>query len=199
MKLDKPVTIQPPPTSSNSGVITTPDSFEVDELLLTFTDDPQSKVISTRISRFPTAVPLYSGAAYDELGEWTKPQLEERLKTMLGDDPHKLLRGLFPVTMEEHPNHPGTQLSKMIKALGIHMSDSCSCRRHALKMNEMGNDWCEENLDTVLGWIRTEAKNRGLPFVDMVGKVMIKRAIKKSRKLLANEPVPENDEDLDDE
>ena len=136
MKLDKPVTIQPPPTSSNSGVITTPDSFEVDELLLTFTDDPQSKVISTRISRFPTAVPLYSGAAYDELGEWTKPQLEERLKTMLGDDPHKLLRGLFPVTMEEHPNHPGTQLSKMIKALGIHMSDSCSCRRHALKMNE---------------------------------------------------------------
>jgi hypothetical protein len=128
-----------------------------------------------------------------------KSQLEKRLTALLGDDPSSVLRALFPRTMEEDPNGPGTQLSKMIKSLGIHMSDSCSCRRHALEMNEKGNDWCENNIDTVVGWLEQEAKNRGLPFVKMVGKVMVGRAIKKSRKLLANQPVPENDEDLDNE
>jgi hypothetical protein len=66
-------------------------------------------------------------------------------------------------------------------------------------MNEQGNDWCEQNIDTIVGWLRDEAKRRGLPFVDMIGRIMVTRAIKKSRKLLANQPVPDNDEDLDKE
>ena len=77
------------------------------------------------------------------------------------------------------------------------MTDSCSCKAHALEMNEHGNDWCEQNIDTVVGWLREEASRRGLPFMDALGKLLVGRAIKKSRKLLANEPVPENDEDLD--
>ena len=64
-------------------------------------------------------------------------------------------------------------------------------------MNKNGNDWCEQNIDTVVGWLRDEAKRRNLPFLDAVGKLLVSRAIKKSRKLLANETVPENDEDLD--
>ena len=63
----------------------------------------------------------------------------------------------------------------------------------------MGGDWCLDNIDTVVGWLEEEAKRRGLPFVKMVGKVMVNRAVKKSKKLIANEPVPENDEDLDKE
>ena len=85
----------------------------------------------------------------------------------------------------------------MIKSVGIQMTDSCSCKKHALEMNEKGNDWCEQNIDTVVGWLRDEAKRRNLPFLDAIGKLLVGRAIKKSRKLLANEPVPENDEDLD--
>lgn len=199
MKLDQQINVQPPPYSDHSGNITTPEAIVTDELKLAFDDNFRRKNLSVEIEGFPLPVTLFSGEAYDGLGDWSKSQLENRLKAILGDNPSAVLRSLFPRTMEEDPHGPGTQLSKMIKSLGIHMSDSCSCRRHALQMNEKGNDWCAENVDTVVGWLREEAKNRGLPFVDMVGKVMVNRAIKKSRKLLANEPVPENDEDLDNE
>lgn len=199
MKLNEKITIQAPPFSDNAGNVTTPDAIVTDTLNLVFEDDPQRKTVSCRVLDIPVPVTLYSGEAYDKAGDWTKAQLEDRLKSLMGDNPAKFLRTFFPKTMEEDPNGPGTQLSKMIKSLGIHMSDSCSCRRHAINMNEKGNDWCEQNIDTVVGWIEQEAKNRGLPFVKMVGKVMVNRAIKKSRKLLANQPVPENDEDLDNE
>lgn len=199
MKLSKPISVTPPPYSDHSGKIIQPDKIETDELELSFHDEVKYNRLSVTIEHFPTPMTLYAGQAYNELGDWSKSQLEKRLISLLGDDPSVVLRALFPRTMEEDPNGPGTQLSKMIKSLGIHMSDSCSCRRHALEMNEKGNDWCEQNIDTVVGWLEQEAKNRGLPFVKMVGKVMVGRAIKKSRKLLANQPVPENDEDLDNE
>lgn len=199
MKLSRQITVQPPPFSDNAGNVTTPEAIVTDNLTLVFEDDPQNKIVSARIEQMPIPVTLYSGQTYDDLGDWTKAQLENRLKTLMGDHPDKFLRSLFPKTMEEDPHGPGTQLSKMIKSLGFHMSDSCSCRRHAINMNEKGNDWCEQNIDTIVGWLDQEAKNRGLPFVKMVGKVMVNRAIKKSRKLLANQPVPENDEDLDNE
>jgi hypothetical protein len=99
--------------------------------------------------------------------------------------------------MEENPNGPGSMLSNMIKKIGIVMTQGCSCRRHAIEMNEKGNDWCEQNIDTIVAWLREEAGKRRLPFLDSVGKLMVNRAIKKSRRLLANESVPSNDEDLD--
>ena len=197
MKLDDKVVVQPPPYSDGSGKVHNPEAIVTDSLYIVFLDDPQERSLKAEISKFDLPLVLYSDHEYDQLGEWTKKQLYDRIKELLGSNPSKVLRKLFRPTMEEHPNHPGTVLSTMIKSLGIHMSDSCSCKRHALLMNEKGNDWCEENIDTVVGWLREEAKRRGLPFVDMIGKVMVNRAIKKSRKLLANEPVPENDEDLD--
>lgn len=200
MKLSEKINVLPPPFSDNSGNVTTPGPIVTDELNLVFSIEPNRQSIQVSIEHFPLPITLYSGASYDELnGAWNQSVLEHRLLQILGNNPSLVLRSLFPRTMEEDPNGPGTQLSKMIKSLGIHMSDSCSCRRHALTMNEKGNDWCEQNIDTVVGWLREEAKRRGLPFVDMVGKVMVNRAIKKSRKLLANQPVPENDEELDNE
>jgi hypothetical protein len=199
MKLKQKIKVSPPPYSNHSGEVIHPPVIETDILQLAFVDDENNKQLKVEIQDFPSPITLYSGDAYGQLGDWKKSQLEARLEAVLGDDPSTVLRNLFPKTMEEEPNGPGTQLSKMIKSLGIHMSDSCSCRRHAIEMNSKGNDWCEENIDTVVGWLEQEAKNRGLPFVKMVGKVMVNRAIKKSRKLLANEPVPENDEDLDNE
>jgi hypothetical protein len=197
MKLPSQIVINPPPYSDQNGNITTPPALVLDSLNLTYTDVPDRKTVNVNISGVPMPITLWAGSDYEAIGDWTQAQAEAKILLLLGDDPAKYLRSLFPRTMEEDPNGPGTQLAKMIKSLGIVMSDSCSCRRHALEMNAKGNDWCSENIDTVVGWLREEAKRRGLPFVDMIGKVMVNRAIKKSRKLLANEPVPENDEDLD--
>jgi hypothetical protein len=194
-----PITITPPPYSDNSGNVISPPDIVIENVNVTYIDNPTAKLLNVRIEQIPILIQLYSGDEYDTVGDWTQSQAEDKLREKLGDHPAIFLRSLFPKTMEEDPNGPGTVLSKMIKSLGIVMSDNCSCRRHALEMNEKGNDWCEQNIDTVVGWLREEAKRRGLPFVDMIGKVMVNRSIKKSRKLLANQPVPDNDEDLDQE
>ena len=51
-------------------------------------------------------------------------------------------------------------------------------------MNEQGPDWCEQNMDQILSWLEHEAKKRKMPFVRFFAKMLVKRAIKKSRKLL---------------
>jgi hypothetical protein len=38
-----------------------------------------------------------------------------------------------------------------------------------LQMNEVGCDGCEENIDTIVGWLAEEAANRGLPFLSTSG------------------------------
>lgn len=87
-----------------------------------------------------------------------------------------------PQTLEDTPNGPGTILSKMLGKIGINSTPNCSCRRRAIEMNNRGPDWCAENIDTIVGWLREEAEKRKLPFVDFAGKLLIQRAIKVSRK-----------------
>ena len=89
-----------------------------------------------------------------------------------------------PQTLEDFPNGPGTILSKMLSKIGIHSTPNCSCRRRAMEMNTRGPDWCAENIDTIVGWLREESEKRKLPFVDFAGKLLIQRAIKVSRKAL---------------
>lgn len=197
MKLNETITINPPPYTDHTGKITHPNQIALNELGLIFMDNVKSKIIQVNIAGIPMPLILWSGNDYDAIGDWTQAQAESKITELLGDNPAVKLRSLFPKTLEETPNHPGTLLSKMIKSLGFVMSDSCSCKRHALEMNEKGNDWCFENIDTIVGWLREEAHRRNLPFIDTIGKLMVNRAIKKSRKLLANEPIPENDEELD--
>ena len=45
-----------------------------------------------------------------------------------------------------------------------------------------GCDWCEANLDEIVGWLREEATRRGLPFLDAAGRVRVRRAIGNARK-----------------
>lgn len=197
MKLSQTIKIQPPPHSDSSGNIINPKEIVLDNIDLVFVDNPKFKTISAQLTPLPISIMIWSGEEYNLIGDWTKSQAERKILELFGEDPARYIRSLYPKTLEENPNHPGTLLSKMIKSVGIQMTDSCSCKRHALEMNEKGNDWCEENIDTIVGWLRDEAKRRGLPFMDSLGKMLIYRAIKKSRKLLANEPIPENDEELD--
>lgn len=199
MKLNSEITIIPPPHSDANGNVIHPNPITISELKLSIIDNLINKTIHAHIADVSNYILLWSGKEYEELGDWTRNQVLDKLREKLGDDPAKVLRSLYPQTLEEHPNHPGTVLSKMIKSIGIKMTDSCSCRKHAIQMNNKGNDWCEENIDTIVGWLREEAKKRNWPFIDSIGKLMVGRAIKKSRKLLANQPVPDNDEDLDKE
>ena len=192
--LNSPITLNPPPYTDNStNKVVTPDPIILNELKISYTDTPHEKSVVARIENTPAHIYLFTGDQYDVMGDWTQAQVEAALKVKLGDDIQASLQAMYPRTLEQDPNGPGSILTGMIKTLGISSSSTCSCRRHALEMNDQGPDWCEQNMETILSWLRDEAKKRGLPFIDMVGKAMVQRSINRSRKLKANMPVGEDD------
>jgi hypothetical protein len=197
MKLKNKITVSPPNYSDKNGKLITPEPIILDTLNVMYIDNPHSQNYYVQISRFPSPLTLYSSEDYNKSSPINKIDGEKKLQEILGDNPEKILRGLFPKTIEEHPYGPGAILSQMIKSVGIVMTEGCSCKRHAILMNEKGNDWCEQNIDTIVGWLREESKKRKLPFIDTIGKLIVNRAIKKSRLLSSNQKPPENDEDLD--
>jgi hypothetical protein len=80
---------------------------------------------------------------------------------------------------------PGTELKKLLAKIGITSTPSCSCNARARLMDEneaREPGWCEANLDEIVGWLREEATKRGLPFIDLAGRMLVKRAIANARK-----------------
>jgi hypothetical protein len=49
-------------------------------------------------------------------------------------------------------------------------------------MDEMGCDWVEENIDECVGYLRESAADRGLPFLDLAGRMLVRRAIANARR-----------------
>ena len=79
---------------------------------------------------------------------------------------------------------PGTELKKLLAGwpFRIVATANCSCNARAAEMDRRGIEWCEANTDTIVGWLREEAAKRQLPFVDMAGRLLVKRAIRNARK-----------------
>lgn len=82
------------------------------------------------------------------------------------------------------PLGPGSQLSKLLKSLGIEPTPTCQCRAKAAQMDEWGPDECSrpERIEEVLAVMREEARARGLPFLDAAGRLLIRRAIANARR-----------------
>lgn len=76
----------------------------------------------------------------------------------------------------------GSSLKSLLGYLGFTAKPSCKCNARAAEMDRRGIDWCEENIDTIVGWLRDEAAKRGLPFVNAGAKLLVKRAIHNARK-----------------
>jgi hypothetical protein len=77
---------------------------------------------------------------------------------------------------------PGTELKKLLKLVGITATPNCSCNAKARIMDTNGTDWCEQNIEVIVGWLREEAKKRKLPFIDYAGRLIVRRAIRNARK-----------------
>ena len=90
------------------------------------------------------------------------------------------------ITSPRLANRPGTELSKLLKRLGISPTPTCQCRAKQQQMDQWGPDECSkpERIDEVVAVMRAEAEARGLPFLDAAGRFLIKRAIKNARKSL---------------
>lgn len=76
---------------------------------------------------------------------------------------------------------PGTELAKLISY--FIWSRQCSkCKLRVNLMNKWGPDKCEENINVIKSWLRQSASKKGVPYVDSLVTVLIKRAIRNSRR-----------------
>lgn len=80
---------------------------------------------------------------------------------------------------------PGTELKALLKYIGITATPNCSCNARARTMDEneaKEPGWCEANMDTILDWLKEQADARGLPFVRVGAKILVKRAISNAKR-----------------
>jgi hypothetical protein len=111
--------------------------------------------------------------------------LAAAIAKLLGENPGS---GLLQLRVVEHapppPNEgPGTELKKLLSKIGITPKAGCKCLARAIEMDIRGCDWCDANVPTIVGWLREEATNRRLPFIDAAGTVLVNRAISNARRL----------------
>lgn len=77
---------------------------------------------------------------------------------------------------------PGTELKKILRRwLGIVATPDCLCNAYALEMDNWGPDGCERHMDTILGWLRGQASERGMPFIDGFAARLVRWAIERVR------------------
>lgn len=96
----------------------------------------------------------------------------------------KQLCGTYRPENFRTPHGPGTELSRLLKRLGIEPTPTCQCRAKAQQMDAWGCDECSkpERIDEVVAVMRAEAEARGLPFIDAVGRMLVRRAIANARR-----------------
>lgn len=76
----------------------------------------------------------------------------------------------------------GTELHVLLQRFGLTASGDCKCTSRAAYLDKMGCDWAEANIAEIVGWLRESAAERGLPFLDVAGRVLVRRAIANARR-----------------
>jgi hypothetical protein len=87
-----------------------------------------------------------------------------------------------PFTPKPDNTGPGSQLKKFLSRIGIRSTPTCSCNARAQHMDNMGIEWCEQNLDLIVSWLKEESEKRHLPFLDWPARTLVKKAISSAKK-----------------
>lgn len=80
----------------------------------------------------------------------------------------------------------GTEVKKLLKAIGIVPTPNCLCNARAETMDRNGAAWCELNREVIIGWLKEEADKRKIPFAHFAGSMLLNRAIKRAKKVKKN-------------
>lgn len=97
----------------------------------------------------------------------------------------EMLASVSPSSSASKSDGPGTELKKLLAKIGITPTPTCSCNARARQMDVQESrepGWCEAHLDEIVGWLREEAEKRNLPFVDIAGRMLVRRAIRNARR-----------------
>jgi len=96
---------------------------------------------------------------------------------------HKYLRHIRykqDIQPETHGG-PGTELKKLLSAIGIRATGCDMCVQRADEMNKKGPQWCLDNIDMIVGWMRDSAARRKLPFSQFMATRLVKLAIRRAQ------------------
>lgn len=85
MKLDNPITI-----NVGSG-----DPLILNELDVIVFDHESRKLVLAKLHPAATPLPLWRGKEYDEIGDYTQAQINERILELLGEDIQHGVQSLF--------------------------------------------------------------------------------------------------------
>jgi hypothetical protein len=84
------------------------------------------------------------------------------------------------------PCRPGTALKALLSWLRIDVGKGCACKNRAAQMDRWGCDECERRIEQIVGWLREEAGKRRLPFANVMGRMLVRLAIRNARKAARN-------------
>ena len=98
------------------------------------------------------------------------------------NDDYYMLRDKYSGDVDPVHRGPGTELHKLLAFFGVYMRAGCSCRGRMVQMNKWGCNGCEQNIQTIVEWMKEEAAARGLPYPSAVGRMLVRRAIHNARK-----------------
>lgn len=76
----------------------------------------------------------------------------------------------------------GTEIKKLLDVFGIRDNGCSVCIERAALLDDAGPDWVEQNIEIPVGWLREQAEVRGLPFIDIAGRMLVRRAIRNARR-----------------
>lgn len=71
----------------------------------------------------------------------------------------------------------GTYLRAILKRLGYKSKGACKCSERAREMNKNGIQWCKDNVDTIVGWLKEEAERQKVVFFERGARLIVWRAI----------------------
>jgi hypothetical protein len=91
------------------------------------------------------------------------------------------------VAPQSEPSHgPGAELKALLAGwpFRIVATADCKCTSRARYMDAQGCDWCEspEGMAEIMAFLRESAEERGLPFLDVAARLLVRRAIANARK-----------------
>jgi hypothetical protein len=98
------------------------------------------------------------------------------------DADYYMLRDKYSGDVDPSLRGVGTELHRLLGYFGVHMKPGCSCRGRMVQMNKWGVQGCEENIETIVEWLKEEAARRNLPYITAAGRMLVRRAIHNARK-----------------
>jgi hypothetical protein len=95
VQLSQPVTLQPPAYTRSNGEVRVREQITLAELDITIIDNAKRKSCLAWVRPCPYPLTLWSGDAYDAVGDYTQAQVEAKTLEALGEDIKAGLEGLF--------------------------------------------------------------------------------------------------------